>query len=274
MFPLFLNDVSISYAPVPLVLDGATNCGVLWQASFGKFMLAVPQVARYLVENGTSLTIDQAEADDSVIVRFANMTPLAALLYQRDTLAFHAASVVHEKYGAIILAGDSGCGKSTLMMTLLQRGWSMQADELTIVSLDSNQQLMIHASSSEAALWPTAIEQSGRESRGLVCADANRLLHPLVSQCCTSPQPLRSIFWLNVQNEAVITLSTLTGTHNFSAMSALLYNSHVAGVLLDRAVYMRYASSIMSAYPIKRLSRPRGIWSADDLADRIEKELQ
>ena len=94
MFPNWLTDLQIEFAPVPSTLDNLTARGVLWQAAPKRFLLDAPDVARYLVEDGHRLTLHRApSADEADVIRFARTTPLAALLYQRGMFAFHAAVV-------------------------------------------------------------------------------------------------------------------------------------------------------------------------------------
>ena len=89
-----LTNIQPQFAPVVSTLEGATARGVLWHAAPGRFLLQVPDVARYLVSDGAVITIDRAPAArDEEVMRFLNLTPLAALLFQRGNLAFHAASV-------------------------------------------------------------------------------------------------------------------------------------------------------------------------------------
>jgi len=58
MLPEFLSDVSINISAVPAHLENTTFRGVLWQAAPGRFMIDVPETARYLVEEGKRVTID------------------------------------------------------------------------------------------------------------------------------------------------------------------------------------------------------------------------
>ncbi len=274
MFADFLQNITIKTAPVPIELGGTTARGVLWQASPGRFLLDLPEVARYLVEGGECVTIEPCTGIlPDVVTHFARMTPLAALLYQRGMLAFHAAAVANER-GAVLLAGDSGGGKSTLLMELLQRGWALLADELAIVSQDGNGGLHVIPTFSDIALWPDTLKKFGKEAEEFEHADANRLLLNLTDQRTVASQPLLAMYRLGVQSKAEISCERMAGIEHFKAVSTLLYNSHVADALLDRVIYMGYASAIVRTTPVVRLNRPRGSWSVDGLADLIEKELQ
>lgn len=274
MLPTFLQNVQVKIAPVPDKLEGATAGGVLWQAAPGRFLLDLPKVARYLVEGGESITIEHFPgALPYAVNRFARMAPLAALLYLRGGLAFHAAAVANER-GAVLLAGDSGSGKSTLLMEFLQRGWTLLADDLAAVDRDGRGGLYVSPTFAEVALWPDTLKKFGKVPDDLERADANRLLLSLPDQGAASPQQLRAIFWLGVHGDAEISCERAAGAEHFQAVATLLYNSHVADALLDRAVYMGYAAAAVSATPVVRLRRPLGSWSVAGLADLMEKELQ
>lgn len=273
MLPSFLTNIKIIYADVPAMLDGATAHGVLWQAAPERFLLDMPDVARYLVEVGCRVTIEPAaKAKEEVVTRFARMTPLAALLYQQGVLALHAAAVANAQ-GAVLLAGDSGAGKSTLLAALLQRGWSLLSDDLAVVDMDEEECPIVRPTFPEVALWSDALEKLTTDSDLLPRCDANRYLLSLPDQLAADPQPLRAIYWLGVQSKDDIIRDDLSGGERFRAVSTLLYNSHIADALLDRVVYMRCATAIVRTTPIIHLRRPRGQWSVEGLADVIEKKL-
>jgi len=266
-----LTNIQPQFAPVVSTLEGATARGVLWHAAPGRFLLQVPDVARYLVSDGAVIIIDRAPAArDEEVMRFLNLTPLAALLFQRGNLAFHAASVSPpspqqgkggrgDDASAILIAGDSGAGKSTLLAALLQRGWTMMCDDLAPVDVTEGGQVMVYPTAEDVRLW-----QDAREKLGF-----DQTLKVSKSLRVSAPQPLRAIYWLSVYHKDNIELSELTGAERFRAIGPLTYNSHIADALLDRAAYFRCATAIARTVPMYRLRRPRGKWSVDELADKI-----
>ena len=259
--PNFLGDPQIEIFAVSPALAGATARGVLWQVAPGRFLLEVPDVARYLVSDGAVITIDRApNARDEEVTRFLRMTPLAALLFQRGNLAFHAAVVRQGEAGAILIAGDSGAGKSTLLAALLQHGWTMISDDLAPVEVTESGQVMVYPTTEEVRLWQDAREKLGFDPTQEV-AETSRV---------STPQPLRAIYWLSIHHKDEIEVSELTGAERFRAIGTLTYNSHIADALLDRAAYFRCATAIMQTVPLHRLRRPRGKWSVMELADKVE----
>ncbi len=276
MFPNWLTDLQIESAPVPPALNDATARGVLWQAAPNRFLLDAPDVARYLVEDGHRLIIERAHhANEADVIRLARTTPLAALLYQRGMFAFHAAAVSPNPSGlrdpkGLILAGDSGAGKSTLLAALLQNGWQMLSDELAIVSLDEEGKPIVFPTHPEVLLWNDATEKlnlHGKTSRVL----ETREVYPASNQFAASPLLLRAIYWLTVHNGEKIETEQIRGQKFFQAINTLLYNSHIADALLDRASHFRLAFALTQTISLHRLKRPQGQWSVEELVDQIQK---
>lgn len=269
MLPTFLQNTSITSASVLSTLDSVTAGGVLWQADHRRFLLDVPEVARYLVEDGQRIIIDET-ADAEATARHLCMAPLAALLYQRGMLAFHAAALTNEN-GAILLAGDSGAGKSTLLMELLQRGWNLLADDLTAAGLDVDGRVIILPTSSEVALWPDVLEGLGIESNSLPPHDVNRKSVSSVNRSdLLAAYPLRAVYRLGLHKNDGCLLENIEGSSWFRILGTLMYNSHIADVLCDRLKYLRFMSTLSQGVPILRLLRPRGAWSVKELADLVE----
>jgi hypothetical protein len=269
MLPHFLADISVTHAALPVAFDGAIANGVLWQAAPGFFLLEVPTIARYLVKGGSAITVDVApDASASSVGHHLGMLPLAALLYQRGMLAFHAAAVANDQ-GTVLLAGDSGSGKSTLLTALLQRGWTMLADDLAIVGLNEQGQPVVHPAAPGVALWPESLKKLGIDPTLLSPADANRLEFIPEGQTAGVPLPLCGIYYLNVCGKNTVSLDELAGSDRFQAVGSLLYNSHVADALCSKVDYLRNAAAIAQSVPIRILNRPRGIWSVDALVEHI-----
>lgn len=274
MLPYFLSDISVITASVPEKLNGAATCGALWQAAPGRFLIDIPDVARYLVEGGNSIIIDPLPgADQTSIVRMLKTTPLAALLYQRGIMAFHAAAIAKGD-DALLLSGDSGTGKSTLLAALLQRDWTVLADDLAIVALDAKRRLVVHSFAQDILLWPDSLQKLGVATTELKWSDSNRQILPLPSHCAPCPCFLRTIYWLGVHRNEEIEVQELFGGEKFRALGSLSYNSHIADALFDRVTHMQSAALIAERVAVRRLYRPRGEWTVAAIADLIEGEVE
>ena len=264
-----MTDVEIKNASIPPVLIGATSRGVLWQAAPRRFLLDVPDVARYLVEDGNLVTLEPVpQADKDKINRFFQMTPLAALLFQRGITAFHAAAAAGP-HGAVLLAGDSCAGKSTLLMELLKRGWKMLSDDLSVVALNENGAPDVLPTFPDVVLWRDTLDKLNKENTG-----KNRQTVSMEERFTNTSQRLKTIYRLAIHNKNEIEVRSTEGIDRFRFLTEILYNTRVADALLDRTAYMRTASALTQCVSTQTLMRPRGRWSSEELADMVEQKCQ
>lgn len=237
-------------------LAGAPHSGVLWRAAPGRLLLEVPEVARYLVSDGKLVEIEPRGAAAGDVRRILRMTPTAALYLQRGIPVLHAAVAADAAGQAVMLAGDSSVGKSVLLAALVRRGWGLLTDDVAPVTLDD--------AGVPVALptWPEMILFGPSGSRRAVGCEASFV---------AEARPVRAIWWLGVHGFDRIEVCGVERTDRFESVGAMAYQRRITSALLDRASYLRVAAAVAgSGIPIRRLIRPRGRWTADELADIVE----
>ncbi len=263
------GDIPVRQAAVPRVLEAAEAGGVLWQASHRSFLLQVPGVARFLVEGGELVTIDPSPgATDERIGYFLGLAPLAALACQRGWLALHAATVKIDG-DAVLLAGDSGCGKSSLAVELTRRGATLLGDDLALVTRDTRGRARVAPGVPEAVLWTGSLENLGLSSQPPPPFFDHR--HHVVFTEVANPEPIpvRAVFALSVYSSDPIVCHEPRGAARFRGLGRLLFNSHIADVLLDRGACLGGLSALAGSARFFQLKRPRGVWRAGELADMV-----
>ncbi len=264
----FPENVRVQIDKTPPTLDPVTARGVLWQAATERFLLVLPKVARYLVENGQQVTIQPyPESNETEIEYFWQGTPLAALLYQRNLLALHASAVSGPK-GAVIFTGDSGTGKSALLVELLKRGWKMLSDDLTIIAFDEKGNLLVYPNISKIYLWPDSFEKFEINSPSY---QSRRIALSMNGHTTSIPCILHSIYNLSISNQNHIEAELLNGVNHFNILPSLLYNNRIANVLMDKSVLFRFTTTISKNMGLNLLKRPMKTWSVKNLADYVEK---
>jgi hypothetical protein len=256
-------DGAVVRCPAPVRdLADAPHAGVLWRAARGALRLDVPGVARYLVRDGNLVEIDPCDgAGAGEVERFVRMTPAAALYLQRGVPVLHAAVAAEPGGRAVVLAGDSGSGKSVLLTALTRRGWAPLADDLAPVMLDGEQVPVAVPTWPEVSQWPGCAAPADPGARAPDPAGA----------FAGEPRPISAIWWLDLHGFDPVEVRDVEGIARFEALGAMAYNRLIASALLDRASYLRVAGAVAgSGLPIRRLIRPRGRWTAGELADIVE----
>lgn len=160
-------DVTIGPAPVPATLENECTEGPTWQISGRRFLLRIPNVARFLLEDGRSIAFEaEAGADTSDLPIFILGTVFGILLHQRKQIVLHA-SAVRVGGKAVLFCGTSGAGKSTLAAALAQRGFPLMTDDVCAITVTGAGVPMVHSDGRQLKPWAQAIERLDlKEQRG------------------------------------------------------------------------------------------------------------
>jgi hypothetical protein len=258
-------------------LAAAPHSGVMWHAAPGRLLLEVPDVARYLVSDGNLVEVEPCGAATAGKVRrFLRMTPTAALYLQRGIPVLHAAVAADPAGHAVVLAGASSAGKSVLLAALVQRGWGLLTDDLAPLTLDAAGVPVAMPTWPEMILWPDA---AGGDATSVAdgadvtdCGPSgSRRAVGWEARFVDEARPVKAIWWLGVHGFEPIEVHGVDGIARFEALGAMGYHRRIASALLDRASYLTVAGTVAgSGIPMRRLIRPRGRWTAGELADIIE----
>ena len=195
--PAGAPDVVVRFDPTPAALPAPARVrkkvGIQWEAASGAFLMNVDGAARYLVSDGRDILVELCGGSDSEIVGSLTGQVFAALLQQRGVMTFHA-SAIETRAGAVLFAGHSGAGKSSLIAALIERGYTMLADDVTGVVLDPSGRPEARAAFPATRLWADTVhtlDWHGR-TRGRVHETLEKYLVP-VERFCTSPRVARRL---------------------------------------------------------------------------------
>ena len=152
-------DVAIRRGPVPAALENASASGPTWEIAGERFLLRIPDVARFLLSAGREIAFEpEAGADAADIPIFIVGTVFGILLHQREQIVLHA-SAVRVNGNAVLFCGSSGAGKSTLAAALAQRGYPLMTDDVCAITVSDAGTPMVHPDGRQLKLWAQAIER-------------------------------------------------------------------------------------------------------------------
>jgi HPr Serine kinase C-terminal domain len=152
---------------LPAHLPNALRIDPWTEAISGALLLTVPNVSRYLVQDGTTIDVEPSSgADRNSVELFLHGSARGSLIHQRGELPLDAATLAAPSGGAVALAGNSGVGKSTIAAELCRRGWRLIADDITRVTWTGGR-LVAWPSHDALKLWRDACEDLGIDIQDL-----------------------------------------------------------------------------------------------------------
>ena len=140
----------------------------------GAFVLVVPDVARFRIEQGRTITIEPAPGAPEPNVRlFLLGSAFGALLHQKGLLPLHA-NAVEIDGRAFAFVGRSGEGKSTLAAWFHDQGYRVIADDVCVVGFDEEGVPYAMPGLPRLRLWREALEATGRDADSYARSYAGR----------------------------------------------------------------------------------------------------
>lgn len=262
-------DVTFHLGEVPDVLPQPTHRGANWMADNRAVLLDLPQIGRFLSEDGRRLTLSPAPGSflDDILV-FVTGTALAAILYQRGAMLLHGSAVI-QNGRAFVFCGASGAGKSTLAGALVQAGATFLADDVCAIEQPPHGPPAIQADGRALRLYRDSIDNVGLH--GAVGARVRRRIekfHVAVgdpSQSATESAPLAAIYMLGNSNAAAP--PGITPIPSLAAAQALLhqtYRRRLALAYSSQGQLAMQAATLLSHVKVFHLRRPRDFSRLDE----------
>ncbi|MGH6926244.1 MAG: AAA family ATPase, partial [Propylenella sp.] len=150
-------DVMVRRGSAPKELPEASLSGPHWAMAGDRFLLSVPEVARFLITSGREITVaTEPGTEESDAVIFLLGSALSILLHQRGRMVLHASAVAVA--GKVVLfCGPSGAGKSTLAAALNAGGYPFVNDDICCVGVAPGEQPTVLPDGRLLKLWDDAL---------------------------------------------------------------------------------------------------------------------
>lgn len=164
-------EIQIAFGSVPERLEEPLlRSGPNWELAPTRFLLRVPPVGRFLIEEGTRIYYQPAQGKSPEdLTAFLTGSVMGLLLHLRGALVIHG-SAVEVGGRAAIFCGISGAGKSSLAAALGRRGYPMVSDDLSTLAWDKHRDLRLWPDGRKHKLWAkaiTALNLSDRQGDGV-----------------------------------------------------------------------------------------------------------
>jgi hypothetical protein len=234
----------------------------------GRIGVEVPDVGRFVCEQGTRITVSPLpDAEPEAVRLFLLGTALGALMVQRGHLVLHGNAFRVGDACAVVL-GHSGAGKSTLAAEMHRRGHDVLSDD--VVPIDAEGRAL--AGSPRLKLWQDALDRIGLDSAEL---DRVRQAHPkfhvAIDRPPLPPLPVRWIYTLD-RHDGPLAITTIGGADVFTSLHEHSYRKEVL-VGAHRRTHLARSATLARTARLARVDRPRGVDSVAASADAILADI-
>jgi hypothetical protein len=264
-------DVTVRQMAVPATLDDPEESGPTWSIKENRFLLRIPDIARFLLTGGREIGFEaENETAPEDIAAFLTGTVFGILLHQRRNIVLHA-SAVRVGGKAVILCGASGAGKSTLAAALVKCGYPLVTDDFCAV--DVSGMPAVQPDGRQLKLWAQAIERLDLDAqrKGPV---RNRLEKYYVepAQTFEKPLPLGAVYALRETRPPL-----QSGIERPNIVDAALilrrnaYRPQLVRRMGQRNDYFRAAATIANSAGIFHLTRPLDFKAMADVVASLER---
>jgi hypothetical protein len=251
--------------PVPETSESQENG--YYEVHPGVFRLEMKGVGRYLVENGSRISVEPMEGSSADEIRlFLLGSVLGALLYQRGLFPLHG-SAVETRWGAMIFVGSQGVGKSTLAAQFHRRGYRLLSDDVCAVTTSSGA-LQVLPALAQFRLCADAYERLNSANDAHFHVD--KFVVPMNEGYCPDPAPLGAIHVLADQEDANPHFEVLRGFDRVQRLLENLYRPQYLKGQGTQSDLMRLAGQIAQKASIVAVSRKRDPEKIDGLIDFLE----
>ena len=212
-----------------------------------------------MVEEGSNITYElrpngKIEYLRTYLLGFA----MSMLFLQRGEMAIHCSAVAKDDK-AILVAGESGSGKSTVTSYLLEKGYQLMADDMTVVRVTNTGLVKVSPGFPYQKLCRDTALQRGYHLEDCIYIDEkkDKFLVPYVDEFSMEEKTLEAIFLLKCDGSTEsLSIEELRGMDKLFACVDHLF---LKGLLLDQTFESFVGErclQIAARVPMYCISRP------------------
>jgi hypothetical protein len=270
--PAQTPDIVIRATSVPAHLDAPLRCGDTWEAESERFLLKVPGIARFLVENGRSILFDlDPECNTRTVALYLLGTCFAILLQQRGNLVLHASAVVAGNR-AMLFCGQSGAGKSTMAALLCRRGYALLNDDVCSLISTSHDTYEVRPDGRMLKLWSESLDRLAwnKEQDMKVRAEIEKFF-------CAPPlaagdaQAVGAIYILRTAPaDEPPSIRRLSAMEGMIELKRNAYRRFLVAAMDMEVAYFKASAALQQSAGIYVLSRPLDFAATDSVVNLLE----
>jgi len=263
-------DVSIGFGKVPEHLPEVRGSGVLFEAAFNDFLFKFEGIGRYRVQNGSRIIVQpEKEALPEELRLVLLGSSIGALLHQRGMLAIHGSAITDGKQTAI-LSGQSGVGKSTLAAGLHELGYSVIADDISVIG-QNGKHFIVESGIPHLKLWKDVLVHLNKvDDFSKVRPQLEKYRIPVTVLAEESPS-LSKIVILSSSNSTDFSYSEILGKDKFHELRDNTYRLQFIDKMNQTEVHFRNLSQLVNSIQMFNANRPADPLNILDFANYMSE---
>ncbi|CEG55754.1 hypothetical protein [Legionella fallonii] len=223
-------------------INNPVEQGLFFQVNPNEIWFNIPNVARFLVQNGECIIMEpKLGVDENTLALFLSDPCLVALLMQRGLFVL-TGSVLQINDTAIAYLGEHCSGKSSIVAALMQQGYSLMSDGLCVVNQDG----LVFSGPAHIELWEDRIKSLDIPLHGLqnIRPGLKKYRLPIHESFSTHPLPLKNVYAINLQKVTLLHSKNLTGSEKINFLQKNIYNKTFLSGLKKNQLYFNYCARL------------------------------
>jgi hypothetical protein len=269
-------DAIIQFGEVPEHLENPQDARVIYEAKPNHFLMWFNfNPVRYYVTNGNTITIHTGGHQDWDFIRLFTLSPaMGALLHQRRVIPLHASGFMIDG-AAVLFSGQSGAGKSTTAAAFRDKGYTLVADDVSVIYNDENNQPIVEPGVPFVKLWRESFKLLDKEVpvNGRIREQVEKYYFP-IDKLVEKALPIKRIYILEksslIDTPEIKTLSSIDTVHHLRMGTYRYY--YLIG-LGGEPEFFKIAFNLGSQGIVKHLTRPME-YPVEDLVKLVEEDLK
>jgi len=248
-------DVSIGFGIVPEHLPEVRGSGILFEAAVHDFLFKFEGIGRYRVQNGNRIIIQAEEEALPAEIRLLLLgSSIGVLLHQRGMLASHGSAITDGKQ-TVIFSGQSGVGKSTLAAGLQELGYSVIADDISVIDNNGTGEFRVENGIPHLKLWKDVLMHLNQfDELTKIRPQLEKYRKPI--PVLEETPGLSKVVILSPSNLKDFSCSEILGRDKFHLLRDNTYRLQFIDKMNQTEVHFRSLSRLVNSVQMYRVDRP------------------
>lgn len=267
-------DIYIKFGGVPRHLNNAEYIDTYYEIGKDCFVFNIPNVAYYLVENGSLITIELYPNNNLNQLRvYLLSTAIGVLLCQRHMVALHSSSIVVGNK-SVVICGECGSGKSTISLELKRKGCKMLSDDISAIKVGKDALPYIYPSFPQQKFCADTLLKVTDDLSNAILVDKERNKYTVASvdKFRKEPAVLSTFYELAVGDCEDIKVRQVFGKEKFAALLRNIYARYIIKELGVTHKLLKDCLVIMEKVPFYIVERPKNKNTVNEITNIILEE--